>query len=118
MSNAACPFCTVRSLTLIAENNLAFAIRDKFPVCSLHTLIIPKRHVPDIFSTSPKEREALHQLALECRAAISRDDPAVQGFNFGSNVGAAAGQKIFHAHLHLIPRRLRDTPPPPAQPDN
>ncbi|MEK8121680.1 HIT family protein [Methylocystis sp. IM4] len=117
MSDATCPFCVVRSFTLIADSDLAFAIRDKFPVRPLHTLIIPKRHVSDIFSTSREEREALHQLALECREAISRDDPEVQGFNFGSNVGAAAGQKIFHAHLHLIPRRIGDTPPPPARPN-
>ncbi|HXY59065.1 MAG TPA: HIT family protein [Methylocystis sp.] len=117
MSDAACPFCAVHSLTLVAENDVAFAIRDRFPVRALHTLIIPKRNVSDIFSTMPDEREALYQLALECRAAISQDDPEVQGFNFGSNIGAAAGQKIFHAHLHLIPRRIGDTPPPPARPN-
>ncbi|MBI5011778.1 MAG: HIT family protein [Methylocystis sp.] len=111
-----CPFCIAESLALIRENDLAFAVRDKFPVRPLHTLIIPKRHVSYIFSTCPEEREALHQLALECRTAISQDDPGVQGFNFGSNVGVAAGQKIFHAHLHLIPRRIGDTPPPPARP--
>jgi diadenosine tetraphosphate (Ap4A) HIT family hydrolase len=115
MSNN-CPFCLVQALTLVAENDLAFAVRDKFPVRPLHTLVIPKRHVADIFETSLEEREAIHQLALECRAVIFQDDPEVQGFNFGSNVGAAAGQKIFHAHLHLIPRRIGDTPPPPARP--
>jgi diadenosine tetraphosphate (Ap4A) HIT family hydrolase len=102
---------------LIGENEFAFAIRDKFPVRPLHTLLIPKRHVADIFETTPEEREALHQLALECRSAIYREAPDVQGFNFGSNIGAAAGQKIFHAHVHLIPRRIGDTPPPPARPD-
>jgi diadenosine tetraphosphate (Ap4A) HIT family hydrolase len=100
---------------MVAENALAFAVRDKFPVKPLHTLVIPKRHVTDIFETSPEEREALHQLAIECRTAICCDNPTVQGFNFGSNIGATAGQKIFHAHIHLIPRRLGDMPPPPAR---
>lgn len=117
MSSDRCPFCAVHSLSPIAENELAFAIRDKFPIRPLHTLLIPKRHVTDIFESTAEEREALHQLAAACREAILRDAPDVQGFNFGANIGAAAGQKIFHAHVHLIPRRHGDTPPPPARPD-
>ncbi|PWB83252.1 MAG: HIT family protein [Methylocystaceae bacterium] len=118
MSIGACPFCIADSLAFTGENKLAFAIRDKFPVRPLHTLVVPKRHVADIFETTVEEREAIHRLALQCRSAIIREDPDVQGFNFGSNVGAAAGQKIFHAHVHLIPRRSGDTPPPPARPDD
>lgn len=117
MISDVCPFCAAESRALVGENDLAFAIRDRFPVRPLHTLLIPKRHVTDIFETTLEEREALHQLALECRFAICSEDPDVRGFNFGSNVGAAAGQKIFHAHVHLIPRRLGDTPPPPARPE-
>jgi diadenosine tetraphosphate (Ap4A) HIT family hydrolase len=39
----------------------------------------------------------------------------VQGFNFGSNIGAAAGQMIFHAHVHQIPRRSGDVPLAPVE---
>lgn len=117
MDNA-CPFCAVASLLLVAENDLAFAVRDKFPVRPLHTLLIPKRHVADIFETTLEEREALHSLAQDCRTVLQREDPDVQGFNFGSNIGIAAGQKIFHAHVHLIPRRVGDTPPPAARPND
>lgn len=116
MSSLKCPFCAVSSLTLVAENDLAIAIRDKFPIRPLHTLVIPKRHVPDIFEASADEREALHELASLCRSVLMGEDPTIGGFNFGSNIGKAAGQKIFHAHLHLIPRRVGDTPPPPARP--
>ncbi|WP_036286979.1 HIT family protein [Methylosinus sp. PW1] len=112
-----CPFCSRHSLALLGENGLAFAIRDKFPVRPLHSLIVTKRHVSDIFEATPDEREALHRIAAEIRAAIRLLDPNVEGFNFGSNIGIAAGQKIFHAHIHLIPRRSGDTPPPPARPD-
>lgn len=116
--SALCPFCAIEPAAWVGENDLAFAIRDKFPVRPLHTLLIPKRHVRDIFETTPEEREALHQLALARRSAIRGEDPDVQGFSFGSNIGEAAGQKIFHAHLHLIPRRPGDTPPPPARPND
>ncbi|WP_133704657.1 HIT family protein [Rhizobium sp. BK313] len=117
MPDHACIFCRISDLIIIAENELAFAIRDKFPVRRLHTLIIPKRHVADIFSTDKAEREAIHRLAVECREAIGNEDPTVAGFNFGSNIGAAAGQKIFHAHVHLIPRRPHEEELKAARPD-
>lgn len=105
-----CPFCNVRLLSPIAVNALAFALRDEVPVRPLHTLIIPKRHIENIFDATPAELQALHELALAVRSAILLEDPSVRGFNFGSNIGAVAGQKIFHAHVHLIPRRADDTP--------
>lgn len=111
-----CIFCRTGELTILAENPSAFAIRDKFPVRPLHTLIIPKRHVTDIFATDASEREAIHDLALLCREAIIGEDPSVSGFNFGSNIGHAAGQKIFHAHVHLIPRRSGEGDLPAARP--
>jgi diadenosine tetraphosphate (Ap4A) HIT family hydrolase len=112
-----CIFCRTSALAIVAENAFAFAVRDKFPIRPLHTLIIPKRHVTDIFETSNEEREAIHALAMLCRKTICDEDPDVRGFNFGSNVGLAAGQKIFHAHVHLIPRRSGESELPAAQPD-
>lgn len=117
MSENACIFCQRNDLDVVAENDLAFAVRDKFPVKPLHTLLITKRHVSDIFGTTAAEREALHELAHTCRAQIATEDQQVAGFNFGSNVGLVAGQKLFHAHVHLIPRRAGDIPPPPARQD-
>jgi diadenosine tetraphosphate (Ap4A) HIT family hydrolase len=52
---------------------------------------------------------------MQCRKRICDEDPDVGGFNFGSNVGEAAGQKIFHAHVHLIPRRSGDAELPSAR---
>ena len=117
MADRSCIFCQRSSLAQVAENALAFAIRDKFPVKPLHTLLVTKRHVSDIFGTTAAEREALHDLAHICRNQITAEDTEVAGFNFGSNVGLVAGQKIFHAHVHLIPRRSGDVPPPPARED-
>lgn len=117
MAHENCIFCRISELTIVAENAAAFAIRDKFPVRPLHTLIIPRRHVTDIFATDVEEREAIHELAMRCREAIGREDTSVSGFNFGSNIGHAAGQKIFHAHVHLIPRRLGEEELRAARPD-
>ena len=43
---------------------------------------------------------------------ISNSDSTVTGFNVGTNCDESAGQTIFHAHIHLIPRRDGDTPKP------
>lgn len=117
MPHKECVFCNHPKLNIVAENSLAFAIRDISPARPLHTLIIPKRHVVDIFETSADEREAIHELAMQCLKNICDKDPSVGGFNFGSNIGVAAGQKIFHAHVHLIPRRQGDTDLQPVSPD-
>jgi diadenosine tetraphosphate (Ap4A) HIT family hydrolase len=110
MSDEICPFCDVRLLVPVAENDLAFARRDTAPVRPLHTLIIPKRHIANVFEATHEELRAMHELALEVRSLILLEDDSVRGFNFGSNIGAVAGQTIFHAHVHLIPRRAGEAP--------
>ncbi|MEL6607419.1 MAG: HIT family protein [Pseudomonadota bacterium] len=110
-----CVFCDVEQLEVIAENSLAFAIRDKFPVKPLHTLVLPRRHCRDVFETTAAEREAMHALAQVCIANLKTEDPTIKGVNYGSNIRAVAGQKIFHTHIHIIPRRAGDMDPPAAR---
>jgi diadenosine tetraphosphate (Ap4A) HIT family hydrolase len=107
-----CVFCEIPQTRIVAENALAFAIRDGFPVTPLHTLVLPKRHVSDYFDLFSSEQKAIERLLAECRNAIREQDPTVVAFNLGVNAGAAAGQTIFHAHVHLIPRRDGDVPNP------
>lgn len=107
-----CPFCEVPRVTVISENELAYAIRDAFPVTYLHTLVIPKRHVQGYFELAAAELAACHRLLEIEKAAIEREDGSVEGFNVGINDGEVAGQTIFHCHLHLIPRRKHDVEDP------
>jgi diadenosine tetraphosphate (Ap4A) HIT family hydrolase len=109
-----CSFCAAiaSGLRRRREHGLVAVIPDADPVTEGHHLIVPVRHVPDFFEmTDPEVREAyvvLHDLRGRLRAA----DPEIAGFNVGTNSGAAAGQTVFHAHIHLIPRRIGDTPNP------
>ncbi len=116
MTGQTCVFCDLDRDQILMENDHALAIRDKFPARPLHTLIIPKRHITDVFHSTAEEREAIHALTLAAREAILAEDPMVTGFNFGSNIGASAGQKVFHAHVHLIPRRDGEVELPTANP--
>jgi len=112
-SDPNCPFCNenVKS-RIIEDNGSVFAIKDKYPVTEHHMLVIPRRHTPDYFSMSSKERGDAEELIRYLRNDIQRRDSSVKGFNIGTNYGVAAGQTIMHAHLHLIPRRDGDTPNP------
>jgi ATP adenylyltransferase len=103
-----CAFCQIKQDRITAENELCIAVRDAYPVSPHHTLIIPKRHVASYFDLYQPELNAVQALLSSMRAEIEQTDELVTGFNVGVNVGQDAGQSIFHAHVHLIPRRNRD----------
>lgn len=103
-----CVFCEMQKRDIIDQNELAFAIRDRYPVTKFHTLIIPKRHVSDYFDLYQPERNAIQQLLENQRTQILEQDERASGFNIGHNVGEDAGQTVFHCHTHLIPRRMGD----------
>jgi len=75
-------------------------------------LILPKRHASSIFELHQSELNAVHQLLGKMQSDISIADSTVRGFNIGVNIGEAAGQTIFHCHIHLIPRRQGDVEKP------
>lgn len=112
IENSICLFCSIPQERIIAENNLAFAISDGFPVTDMHSLIIPKRHVGDYFGLTTEEILACDELLKTIREKILASDNQVEGFNIGLNCGAVAGQTIFHCHTHLIPRRYGDVENP------
>ena len=108
-----CLFCEAYSdRKVIAENTLAYAIVDGFPVTEGHTLIIPKRHVIDYFGLSTAEVSATNQLLYEVKNKLCSSDETITGFNIGMNAGASSGQTVFHSHTHLIPRREGDVDNP------
>lgn len=106
-----CPFCKTQSST-IAENSMAIAFEDKYPIVKYHTLITPLRHTPSFFNLGTFERKACLLLIDEVRQIIMRKDKTVTGFNVGFNDGEDAGQTVFHSHIHVIPRRKDDVPNP------
>lgn len=107
-----CPFCNLNpQIELISEIATAVAFLDSFPVNQGHTLIIPKRHTANYFDLSIHEQRALWLLVNRCKSIIEkRFNP--DGFNVGINVNEAAGQSVFHVHIHLIPRYNGDVENP------
>ena len=77
-----------------------------------HTLIIPKRHTFDYFGLKQAELNAINLLIHQQKALMDNADKTIGGYNIGMNCGEAAGQSVWHCHIHLIPRRKGDVEKP------
>ena len=106
-----CIFCEYYIMkNYILENELAFAIYDKYPVSKGHVLVIPKRHYASYFDATPEELTAINELIIQIKEILDELKP--DGYNIGINVGEAAGQTVFHLHIHVIPRYTGDVDNP------
>lgn len=106
-----CIFCEYDKEEYIAENDLCFAIFDKFPVNEGHALIIPKRHFQNYFDATKEEIAAMYDLSHEVKKIID-DKYSPDGYNVGVNVNHEGGQTIMHLHMHIIPRYKGDIEDP------
>lgn len=108
--NDPCLFCgSPRGET--RRNALAISARDSYPVSPGHSLIIPIRHCASFFDLSAEEVAACMELVAEEQKVLD-EEFSPDGYNVGVNVGSAAGQSIFHVHIHLIPRYTGDSARP------
>jgi ATP adenylyltransferase len=112
MMSESCVFCSYAGRRQVVRYNSVIAFLDNYPVTEGHFLIVPERHIHDLFEmTSPEVTDlmfALHSI----RQLLLASDSSIAGFNVGANIGAAAGQTVEHAHIHLIPRRHGDVAEP------
>ena len=102
-----CIFCEViegkRPAMNVYEDDDVLAFLDIMPVNKGHTLVVPKKHFINLYDLPEDElakvMTAVKKIALAVKKGVQAD-----GINIGMNNGLAAGQMIFHAHLHVIPR--------------
>ena len=105
-----CIFCHL-DREILVENDLAVAVYDRFPVSPGHALVLPRRHAVTIWDLTDEEYDACFRLVRELKPLLeARHKP--DGFNVGVNCGATAGQSVWHAHIHVIPRFPGDSPDP------
>jgi diadenosine tetraphosphate (Ap4A) HIT family hydrolase len=105
---AGCKFCEPKQPEILDENELCMTLIDNYPVSEGHCLIVPKRHSETYFDMNQAEVNASNRLLHQARERIMSEDSSITGFNIGMNSGRSAGQSIFHAHIHVIPRRDGD----------
>jgi len=92
---------------IIYEDEMVIAFLDITPVNKGHTLIVPKIKFVNIFDGDSEILAHMVQVAKKIATAVS-DATSADGVNLIMNNGAAAGQKIFHAHMHIVPRFTDD----------
>lgn len=108
--NNPCLFCTdAKGVSL--QNELAYSARDTYAVSPGHSVVVPKRHVPEFFDLTPEEVAACMDLINKEKKLIDEEFKP-DGYNIGVNIGPAAGQSIFHTHIHIIPRYKGDVENP------
>lgn len=106
-----CIFCKIAKGDIpshkIYEDEHVFAFLDIKPNNPGHTLVIPKEHFENIY-TIPDEEFARVSLGAKKIALAIKNSLDADGINLSMNNEEAAGQVIFHAHLHVIPRYKTD----------
>lgn len=103
-----CIFCQIVRGTIPAhrvhEDEETLVFMDIFPVADGHTLIIPRAHRENIFEITADEIGAIGRVSRRIGLAI-RQAFAPEGLMVFQLNGAAAGQTVFHYHMHFMPRR-------------
>jgi histidine triad (HIT) family protein len=74
------------------------------PVVPGHMLVVPRAHAPFLADLQPEDGARLFRVGQQAAAALRESDLRCDGVNFFLADGAAAGQEIFHVHLHVFPR--------------
>ncbi|CAM3170679.1 histidine triad (HIT) family protein [Lactobacillus bombicola] len=103
-----CLFCKiirgeVPSYTIF-ENEDIYAFLDLSQVNPGHSLMIPKKHIVNLFDYTPNEAQKYLQYIPTIANAIKQFDSKITGMNITTNNGTSAGQVIMHSHIHFIPR--------------
>lgn len=102
-----CIFCRIVSGDMpsfrVCEDERTLTFMDLFPVAPGHALVITREHFSDIFETDAEAHAAVAATSLRVAHAIERV-LAPDGLGIFQLNRAAAGQTVFHYHMHLIPR--------------
>jgi histidine triad (HIT) family protein len=111
MSNVNCIFCKIEAglapAVRLLETERVLAFLDMVPVHFGHSLVIPKTHYENLLDLPDGLWLEMSQVSRKIAKAFLEVLKA-QGFNLGMNNFEAAGQIVFHAHIHVIPRYAGD----------
>lgn len=105
-----CLFCRINRGEIpsprVAENDIAFAIRDIAPRAPVHVLIIPKEHIAFARDLGPQHAATLAGMFTLATEVADIEGVAESGYRLAFNVGNDAGMTIWHLHLHLVGGRV------------
>ena len=111
MNKDDCIFCKIANGEIpsatVYEDSIWRVILDVNPGNKGHALIIPKEHFDNIYSMDAETAAKIFTIATEV-AKAQKAELNPDGLNILQNNGEAAGQTVFHFHMHLVPRYIKD----------
>ena len=117
-----CVFCAIvagdADASVVAETERTVAFLDLAPVTPGHTLVVPRAHAARLAELDPADGCDVFGLGQRVAGALYRSDLRAEGVNLFLADGEAAGQEVFHAHLHVFPRFAGDGFEHRLPPDN
>ncbi|MEY2412069.1 MAG: histidine triad family protein [Acidobacteriaceae bacterium] len=109
-----CIFCRIVAGEIpskkVYEDEYTYAFEDLNPQAPTHVLVVPKKHIRGLREGTPQDAELIGRCHLAA-AQIARERCIENGYRTVLNVGAQAGQSVFHLHVHLIGGRNLSWPP-------
>ena len=111
MNKDDCIFCKIANGEIpsatVYEDSICRVILDVNPANKGHALIIPKEHFDNIYSMDAETAAKIFTIATEV-AKAQKAELNPDGLNILQNNGEAAGETVFHFHMHLVPRYIKD----------
>ncbi len=115
MTDSDCLFCKIASgkidADVIYNNEQVVAFRDINPQAPTHVLIVPRQHIATINDLGDADKTVVGALYLAARDIAKEAGFAEAGYRVTMNCNEAAGQTVFHLHLHLLGGRKFSWPP-------
>jgi histidine triad (HIT) family protein len=103
-----CVFCGIAAGHVegarVYADERVLAFLDIRPVTTGHTLVVPRRHGAYLAELDPEDGAALFRAAMIVAGALRRSGIRCEAVNLWLADGEAAGQDVFHVHLHVVPR--------------
>lgn len=95
-------------VSIIHEDELCMALMDIQPINPGHALVVPRRHASYLSELDTEDGAQIFRVAQRVAAALRKCGVKCEGVNFFLADGEAAGQEVFHVHLHVFPRYSGD----------
>ena len=112
---ADCLFCKMVAGEIkpdtVYEDDDVLAFRDINPQAPTHVLVVPKRHISTINDLGEDDTQLVGKLFLAAKRVAQQDDVDADGYRTVMNCNPAAGQSVFHIHLHVLGGRNMHWPP-------
>lgn len=113
--NEDCVFCKILAgdipADIVYESDTVCAFRDINPQAPTHAVIIPRQHIATINDIGEDDRTIVGSLFLAAQEIAHQEGVAEQGYRVVMNCNQAAGQTVFHIHLHILGGRSLSWPP-------